>query len=263
VTDASGRFTVDEDHLGVPERAWAASAGPRLPLLDVPAVARAVVVAPHPDDEVLGAGGLLQRLVASGTAVEVWGVTDGEACFGPLAAADADALAAERVAESVEALARLGLAGGARRRLEEHDGAVREGAVRAALADALDATTLCVAPWSGDGHPDHDAVGRAAAAACRETGASLLQYLVWAWHWADPRGDDLPWAASRRLPLTRRQAATKRWATGAFASQTRRPVDGPDGLPVLPPSVLRRFWRRWEVYVTAGPTPAGEPRMGG
>src|ERR1700722_11526713 len=38
-----------------------------------------LVVAPHPDDEILGAGGLVQSWVASGGAVTVVSVTDGEA----------------------------------------------------------------------------------------------------------------------------------------------------------------------------------------
>jgi LmbE family N-acetylglucosaminyl deacetylase len=48
------------------------------------------------------------------------------------------------------------------------------------------------APWRHDGHPDHDAAGRAATIASAAAGAPLLQYLVWAWHWADPEGDDPP-----------------------------------------------------------------------
>ena len=247
-----GRFTVDEAHLGVPEEAWAASPAPDLTVLAVPRARRAVVLAPHPDDEVLGAGGLIQRLIAAGTAVEVWAVTDGEACFGPLDHDAEVALRAERVAESDEALRRLGLPATVRRRLGEGDGTVRDRVVVERLVADLDQTTICIAPWSGDGHPDHDAVGRAASAACGVTGAALLQYLVWAWHWADPAGADLPWAACRRLELNRREAATKRWAIAAFPSQTRRPADGDRGLPVLPGPVLRRFWRRWEVYVTSG-----------
>lgn len=37
-----------------------------------------VMLAPHPDDEVLGAGGLLARLAATGTPVHIVHVTDGE-----------------------------------------------------------------------------------------------------------------------------------------------------------------------------------------
>jgi LmbE family N-acetylglucosaminyl deacetylase len=45
----------------------------------VPAGTRLLVIAPHPDDEVLGAGGLMQRVVATGGTVRVVYLTDGDA----------------------------------------------------------------------------------------------------------------------------------------------------------------------------------------
>jgi LmbE family N-acetylglucosaminyl deacetylase len=48
------------------------------PVLDVPAMTRLLVIAPHPDDEVLGAGGLMQRVKAGGGAVRVVYLTDGD-----------------------------------------------------------------------------------------------------------------------------------------------------------------------------------------
>lgn len=39
--------------------------------LDLTPCRRALIVAPHPDDEVLGAGGLVQMLLDAGAAVEV------------------------------------------------------------------------------------------------------------------------------------------------------------------------------------------------
>ena len=54
-----------------------------LPRIDartlVPRNARAVVVAPHPDDEVLSVGGLLAQLADIGARIEVIAVTDGTA----------------------------------------------------------------------------------------------------------------------------------------------------------------------------------------
>ena len=130
---------------------------------------------------------------------------------------------------------------------------VRSVGTRDRLAASLRARVrpgdLCLAPWWHDGHPDHDACGRAALGVTESVGAQFLGYLVWAWHWADPRGTDLPWADCRRFDFDRRTAARKRWATGAFVSQTR-PL-GPDreGVPLLPAAVLRRFWRPYEVFV--------------
>ena len=47
-------------------------------MLDVPDGTRLLVIAPHPDDEVLGAGGLMQRVHAGGGTVRVVYLTDGD-----------------------------------------------------------------------------------------------------------------------------------------------------------------------------------------
>ena len=202
----------------------------------------------------LGAGGLLQRLVATGAAVEVLAVTDGEASHTSLTPAEAGRLAAVRAEESVTALHRLGWAEPTVTRLGLPDGRVtdHEDELVGMIEERMQADDLWLAPWRRDGHPDHNACGRATTAVAAWCGAATLGYLVWAWHWADPHGDDLPWARCRRLDLDRRTLATKRWSTGAFRTQVRPygPADGgPVEGPVLPPALLRRFWRRYEVFV--------------
>src|ERR1700733_13799140 len=49
------------------------------PAILVPPGARAVIVAPHPDDEILGTGGLLAQLSDLGRKVLIIAVTDGTA----------------------------------------------------------------------------------------------------------------------------------------------------------------------------------------
>jgi LmbE family N-acetylglucosaminyl deacetylase len=250
-------LTVDDRHLGTPEVAWQRSGrlGAVAPLLVEP-WPRVVVVVPHPDDEVLGAGGLIGRLVARGTPVEIVAVTDGEGSHpGSPAAAGVD-LPARRAAERAEALRRL--TGGTLplTRLGLPDGAVaaHEDQLRATLAGLLGPDAVCLAPWCHDGHPDHDSVGRAALDAGAAQRCDVLGFMVWTWHWADPDGEDVPWSRCRRLELTRREVARKRWATAAFDSQTR-PL-GPDPLdgPVLPDAVVRRSWRRAELFVVGPPS---------
>ncbi|HET6339538.1 MAG TPA: hypothetical protein VFG30_40285, partial [Polyangiales bacterium] len=60
----------------------------------------------------------------------------------------------------------------------------------------------CFAPFRRDGHPDHDASGEAAAGACEAAGVGLAEYPIWAWNWARPESDDLPWSQARRVVLT-------------------------------------------------------------
>src|SRR6202035_4923726 len=67
----------------------------------------ALVVAPHYDDEVLGCGGLLAQLAASGAAVRVLFLTDG----GGTEAPDPDTYRSRRREESAKAAEILGLTG--------------------------------------------------------------------------------------------------------------------------------------------------------
>jgi LmbE family N-acetylglucosaminyl deacetylase len=243
---------VDHEHLGPSEARWnAAGHHEQLASFGPIEARRLVVVSPHPDDEVLGAGGLIQVALSQHVLVEVVAVTDGEASHPSSTVATTLNLARVRSAESRVALSRLGWREPLITRLHLPDGNVsaQRGQLDRALASILLPDDLCVAPWRHDGHPDHDVCGESALSACRAVGARMLEYLVWAWHWADPDGFDIPWQQCRRLDLTRRARAHKRWATAAFESQTRALGPGFEDAAVLPAPLMRRFWRSYEVYV--------------
>lgn len=246
------KLVVDEKHRGPAEHAWRSRLGATQlePLAPLHA-RRLVVVTPHPDDEVLGAGGLIQKALAEKVLVEIVAVTDGEASHPHSAVAPGLDLAARRSRETVTALRRLGWDTPVVTRLHLPDGdvATRRRELDVALSDILLPDDLCVAPWRWDGHPDHDVCGESALNAARTVGARSLAFLVWAWHWADPYGSDVPWHKCRRLELSRRAQARKRWSTLAFTSQIE-PI-GPDDAdaPILPSHLLRRFWRPFEVFV--------------
>ena len=101
------------------------------------------------------------------------------------------------------------------------------------------ANTWCAATWRADGHPDHEAVGRAAAVAASRTGAVLVEYPVWMWHWAYPEDEAVPWHRAARVPLNSEAQQRKRDAIAAFRSQLESDVAGRD--PILPPHVLARL----------------------
>lgn len=218
-----------------------------LPVLGLdPPPRRVVVAAPHPDDEVLAVGGLLALLAAVGARVEVLAVTDGEAS-NPGGSVPPAELARRRVQETTTALAalgvgapvrRLGLPDGGRERLERSV----TGALQLGPGDWL------LAPWERDGHPDHEAVARGCATAAARDGARLLSYPVWAWHWAEP--DDLPWDTARQVLLPEPVRARKARAVAAFTSQVAPLGPLPEDAPVLPPHVLARFARAFEVVFT-------------
>jgi LmbE family N-acetylglucosaminyl deacetylase len=243
---------VDAANLGTPESSWTESgrAESLSPLAPVNS-GRVVVVAPHPDDEVLGAGGLIQRLASSGLHIEIISVTDGEASHPGSSAPLAQRLRAVRSEELRLALSRLGLIDPSVTRLCLPDGGVsrHEQLLVDVLTARLGPGDLCVAPWAGDGHPDHEACGRAARTAAVGTGSSTLGSLIWAWHWARPEGNDVPWDWCRRIQLTRREAARKRWATSAFQSQIRPLGPAREDAAILLAPMHRRYWRPFEVFV--------------
>ncbi len=99
--------------------------------------------------------------------------------------------------------------------------------------------TWCAATWRGDGHPDHEAVGRAAAEACAHTGVALVEYPVWMWHWASPADSAVPWDRAHWVPVSDRALARKRDAAQCFRSQFEPGAAGT--APVLPMFVLQRL----------------------
>ena len=75
----------------------------------VPAGARVVIIAPHPGDEVLACGGLLQRLSTLEHPILLISITDGSASHPGSNVWPASRLSVVRPQESVEALRRLGM----------------------------------------------------------------------------------------------------------------------------------------------------------
>ncbi len=235
---------------GTPEHTWRSwLAEQSWPTLDVPAPGRAcrvISLAAHPDDEILGVGGLLALLAGYRPAM-LW-ATDGEASH-PGAGLDPHRLAERRRAESMEALAVLGVTPSATTWLALPDGHLtdHEDILRERLRGEIDRRTVVLAPWRGDGHPDHEACGRAAATAAAERGATLLDYPIWAWHWARPGDGQVPWRRARRVRLADHVAAAKVRAIACFTSQTRPLGPRPEQAAVLPPEIVARFHRGEEV----------------
>jgi LmbE family N-acetylglucosaminyl deacetylase len=240
-----------DDADGTPESRWAAwDALAALPVALLPP-GPVLVVAAHPDDEVLGFGGTLAALAAEETPVHLLSVTDGESSY-PRSTRPAVRRPAERRrAELAGALGELGLGRLRATRLAVPDRAVdrHEDRVREAVAGLLRETgaRVCVAPWSGDLHGDHEAAGRAAASACSAAGVPLWSYPVWMWHWSFPGDPRVPWSTAARLPLVDEAAAAKRRAVRRFTTQTEPPGDGPEDAAILPPAELAHHMRGFEV----------------
>jgi LmbE family N-acetylglucosaminyl deacetylase len=220
-----------------------------LPVLDVDRWPSVVVVAAHPDDEVLGVGGVLAMLAQAGARMRLVAVTDGEGSHPGLDQAAADQLAECRAEETSTALRELGApAEIVRLRMPDTGLARREAELRDRLAELVGGFAICLAPWDGDLHADHEAAGRAAFDACAATGTGLLSYPIWTWHWSHPRDSRVPWDRAVRVPLPAEVAERKRVAIDCFTSQLR--PRGELRPPVLPPETVAHFIRDQEVLIS-------------
>lgn len=239
---------------GTSAQDWAADAAlAAVPQVDLDTLiapgARVMVVAPHPDDEVLTCGALLHLLAARGQAVLVVAVTDGEASHPGSPAWPPERLRQARQSETLAALACLGIAPHHVQRLGLPDGGVS--AAEALLARRLGALVrpgdVVITTWRHDGHPDHEATARACAAAVAAAGARLLQAPVWGWHWSAPGDGAMPLARACRLALPGEALARKRRALGCFTSQIE--ADASSGAaPILPAFAMERVLHPFELY---------------
>ncbi len=220
----------------------------RLPALDLSGCTRLIVVAAHPDDETLGLGATAAQLAETGVEVQVVSVSDGGAGGGDVSTFDRFRLEATRRAELLSATKSLGIPPALSLGLPDGRLAGDEQRITDLLVELLDdaqAGTWCAANWRGDGHPDHEAVGRAAATATSATGITLLEYPLWMWHWAVPNDSAVPWQHAFSVPLSRSAVGRKSHAVQCFRSQIQPPVPGTP--PVVPPFVLRRLLAVGEV----------------
>jgi LmbE family N-acetylglucosaminyl deacetylase len=234
-------------------------------LYDAPDIAwgratRVLVVSPHPDDEALAIGGVLAHLHRRGFTITMVAVTDGEAARPDASVAERRRMAEVRTGERRSAARCLDLGSLPVLRLKLPDGGVA--GVEDELGDRLawllgrigsagDPRPLCLAPWRRDGHPDHEASGRATAAAARRTGSPLFEFPVWAWQWLMPDDPRFPWARLRLQHLGPASRAAKARAVNQFVSQTC--PEGGGRKPVLAADMLARFHRPFEGLLVGGP----------
>ncbi|BBY66395.1 PIG-L deacetylase family protein [Mycolicibacterium helvum] len=231
---------------GTPTQEWL-EWGCHFPPVDLDSCPGLLVVAPHPDDETLGFGGAAGAIAARGIAVRTVVASDGGAAWPGLSSRDQTHLERARRSESRRAASALGLRAPTFLGLPDGGLADEESRLADILTGMLDECvdgTWCAATWRGDGHPDHEAVGRAAAVATSRTGAVLLEYPVWMWHWARPGEANVPWQRASRVILDPVATERKQHAVAVFRSQLD-PDDGRD--PIVPPHVLSRLQAVGEV----------------
>jgi LmbE family N-acetylglucosaminyl deacetylase len=216
---------------------------------------RALILAPHPDDESLGCGGLIAAACAVGLPPVVVLLTDGAASHPGSKLYPPARLAALRRDEVRQAARILGLPDDNLYCLGYPDGALlsQGSGLEAAVAGIAEIAAarglgVVVGPWAGDPHCDHEAGAAIAAAVAGARGMALLSYPVWGWLAPARRLVDEPrqggWRldVSAYLPVKRRAIAAHESQYGALIT------DSPHGFQ-LPAELLAIFERDFEVFV--------------
>ncbi len=201
------------------------------------------MIAPHPDDETIGAHALMTRLRRRGVAVRVLVVTDGRASHPGSARWPQRRLVHERQRETRRAMRRIGIAAGSVTFLDLPDGrlATESAAAGRGIARAVRAAPrplLALAPAVTDDHPDHRVVA-ACAARARGPGVRWSAYPVW------PAGVRL--RGARPLFLTAQERLAKRHAIRGYRTQAGRITDDPGGF-AMTPAQIAAFSRPREMF---------------
>lgn len=227
-------------------------------LADVTGVGGLVIVAPHPDDESLGCGGLIAEACARGTPVRLVVVSDGvgshpnSRCYPP------EKLRELREDETRRATAALGLAASAIRflRLPDRYVPTQGGDAERAKAAILEAArevaagAVCVT-WQHDPHCDHAACAALVAALrAKLPGVRLLAYPIWGLT-LPPDTEVGPAPRGLRLAVHSHVAA-KAAAIAAHRSQTTDLIDDAPGFR-LTPEMIARFTGGDEIFLEIEP----------
>ena len=218
---------------------------------------RAVVVAPHPDDESLGCGGAIALLQQRSIPVQVLVMSDGTQSHPHSKRYPADRLRAQREQEICAALKTLGISAPKVTFFRWPDTAV-PGQGNPDFARAVDLCceslqrcqpSLLFVPWQHDQHCDHRATWQIVQQAILDWPQPPRQivYSIWG-----DRAAGLPALPAGetgwRLDI-RSVVALKRQAVMAHQSQTTDLVsDDPSGFR-LTPAMLNNLIKPWETYL--------------
>ena len=222
---------------------------------DLRALSPMVILAPHPDDETLGCGGLLAATAARGLRPRVVYLTDGSASHRNAAGWPPSRLARVRRREALAALSVLGVGAGQTLFMDWPDAAPHQPgdeaytASFARLSEWLHtfSPNSLWAPRAGESHCDH-AAARALAddLSRRWPGLRQLDYMVWGW--ADDavaarRANERVW----RLPCAA-FADQRRRALACHRTQTTDLIDDAEDAFLIPDDLAALTDRPAEIF---------------
>ncbi len=227
--------------------------------IDLSQIGNALVVAPHPDDESLGCGGMIALLRQQGYAVHVLFVSDGTMSHPNSLSYPAERLRQVRESEALEALEILNVPA-------ENAIFMRQKDTRVSTPDCVDfadtvdfvrnllitiTPTTVFVPWRRDPHRDHRASWHLVKATVEtlSTQPRVLEYLIWLWELGTER--DMPGLDEMivwRLPIELVMAQRDR-AIAAHRSQVTRLIDDDPTAFYLSPELLMHFNQPRELFL--------------
>jgi LmbE family N-acetylglucosaminyl deacetylase len=216
---------------------------------------RPLILAPHPDDESLGCGGIIAAACDAGLAPVVVILTVGAASHPGSKQYPPERFRALRELEAMQAARSLGLPEQNLYFLRAPDtrlpasGPEFENYVKPlGEVGCLHGCGIVLAPWLGDPHCDHETAAIMAATLSARHGWVIVSYLVWGWLRG---GEDVfhePRQHGWKLRISS-ELARKQQAIAAHQSQYGELIqDSPTGFK-LPDDLLRVFARNFEVYI--------------
>lgn len=180
---------------------------------------RVLVVAPHPDDEVLGCAGLVQRMLNIGRQVDVVILSGGGRSHAGCCCIGEEVLVARRRELSQSAARIMGLPPDQLHFLDYPDGGINYDCGETVKLQQLIATlspTAIFVPHRGEGWSDHIAAGNIVRKLISSMSAvQLYEYCVWFWYYNAKVAD---WQQARVLNMTVEEHKTKLAAIGAYIS---------------------------------------------
>jgi LmbE family N-acetylglucosaminyl deacetylase len=214
-----------------------------------------LILAPHPDDESLGCGGLIAASCEAGRPPIVAILTDGGMSHPGSKKFSKEQLIRLREAEARDAASVLGLSQERLVFLRQPDTqAPRAGEAfdrvvenLVSLADRRGCSSI-LAPWRCDPHCDHEAASAIAAEAAKRLRIRHIAFPVWGWTLASDHLIDAETPVGWRLDIAE-HLARKTMAIAAYRSQYGALItDDPSGFR-LPPDLLRAFAGRFETFL--------------
>lgn len=177
---------------------------------------KSVIIAPHPDDEVFGCGGLIAKLVACGNAPYIIIMTGGEASHRGCCAITEEDIAKARNQLTIRAAQILGLPFDHIYCLNYPDGEIdprntEETARLRRLLNQLNCDAVFIPHW-GEGWSDHLQTAEIVKKIVQKD-VELYEYCVWVWYY---NVWNLDWSNARQLNMKDNEYLLKKNAVAQY-----------------------------------------------